>query len=528
VATSTSSCSHGHATTAAKSTAKHTSIVGHSIQQSTDSLLDGCNLLGRALDLQYPPNLVDVHLGTRAPLHGDDGSTAPPDDDAHVVAQLHLVMQDLRGFLVGLGIVLQAGRAARPVAAPELGLPIVGARGQYVSGGMPLHVPDGHIVGVGDAGRRLFRSLRPDVPVQEGSVHSTGGKYRLIQRMPSDAGHLLVMALERAQFPHGPNIVHLNELVSAGGQEPVAIVVPCHLGDGVLVSVEGAQVGSAPRIPKLDEIVFRSGTNDRRPWMPRHGLHVPAMPLQNPLLGPGGPIPNADGGVVTTRRELGVSWTECQTMDRLPVVRVEGLDGSDAGTPVLDVAAGVAGEEVVVVVRPRHAPEGVVVGRHDELEGEVDAIPQRELALLVAREEAPAARRPREGHDRLRILGPRHVGHVRQVRHAVAGRRCVHDGQAEVGQVRRVRLEEGRVPHVRRAARLSVQPRLQIEDSRRVVVDALALQIALLGLGRLLAVVVVPLAAGTAWSGHAAVFFVLDLPASKLLREMVWYSVRWY
>mmetsp|Transcript_27964 Transcript_27964/g.80810 ORF Transcript_27964/g.80810 Transcript_27964/m.80810 type:complete len:413 (-) Transcript_27964:108-1346(-) len=376
---------------------------------------------------------------------------------------------------------------------------------------MPLHIPDGHIVSVGDAGGRLFRSLGPNVPVQQRSVHATGGKYRFVKWMPRDAGHLLVMALERAQLPHGPYVVHLDELVSAGGEEPVAIVVPCHLGDGILVSVEGAQIGSAPWIPELHEIVLASGANDRRPRMPRHGLDIPPVSLQHPFLGSGGPVPNTDGGIVAARRELGIGRAEGEAVNRLTIVRVEGLDGGDAGTPVLDVAAGVAGEEVVVVVRPRHAPEGVVVGRHDELEGEVDAVPQGELPLLVAREEAAAPRRPREGHDRLRVLCPRHVGHVRQVGHAVARRRRAHDGQAEAGQVRRVRLEEGSVPHVRRPARLAVQPRFQVEDGRRVVVDALALQIALLGLGRLLPVVVVALGARSAGSGHVSIIIMYQV-----------------
>jgi hypothetical protein len=59
--------------------------------------------------------------------------------------------------------------------------------------------------------------------------------------MPRDAGDLLVMALQRAQFPHGAYVVQLDQLVTTRRQEPVAVVIPRHLGHGILVPVQRAE-----------------------------------------------------------------------------------------------------------------------------------------------------------------------------------------------------------------------------------------------------------------------------------------------
>ena len=83
----------------------------------------------------------------------------------------------------------------------------------------------------------------------------------------------------------------------------------------------------------------------------------------------------------------------------------------------------------------------------------------------------------------------------------------VHYGEAHERHIRRVRLDEDRITDVRGAARLSEEPRRQVDgEGRGVVVDASSFQIALLRLGRLLAVVVVPLGAraGHGGTGNAA------------------------
>lgn len=128
--------------------------------------------------------------------------------------------------------------------------------------------------------------------------------------------------------------------------------------------------------------------------MPLNALDIPAVSLHDPLLPVAGPVPNAHGGVIAAAHELGVARAEAQGVYRLAGVAVEALYRGDARAPVLDVAAGVARQEVILVVRPRHATEGLVVRGHYQLEGEIYAVPQRELPLLVAGEQSPPARGP--------------------------------------------------------------------------------------------------------------------------------------
>eukprot|EP00584_Thalassiosira_punctigera_P013775 CAMPEP_0172552106 /NCGR_PEP_ID=MMETSP1067-20121228/43632_1 /TAXON_ID=265564 ORGANISM="Thalassiosira punctigera, Strain Tpunct2005C2" /NCGR_SAMPLE_ID=MMETSP1067 /ASSEMBLY_ACC=CAM_ASM_000444 /LENGTH=91 /DNA_ID=CAMNT_0013340025 /DNA_START=341 /DNA_END=617 /DNA_ORIENTATION=+ len=82
-----------------------------------------------------------MHLRLRLPLHGDDGGAAASDDDAHVVAQLHLGMQNLRvtaSVDSVEAVIVKALFGARPIARPELSLPVVAASGEQVSGRVPF------------------------------------------------------------------------------------------------------------------------------------------------------------------------------------------------------------------------------------------------------------------------------------------------------------------------------------------------------------------------------------------------------
>ena len=52
----------------------------------------------------------------------------------------------------------------------------------------------------------------------------------------------------------------------------------------------------------------------------------------------------------------------------------------------------------------------MVVGTHDEFKAKRNTVPEGELPLLVARQEAPTARRPTAARDGGRIFGARDVG----------------------------------------------------------------------------------------------------------------------
>mmetsp|Transcript_19939 Transcript_19939/g.46841 ORF Transcript_19939/g.46841 Transcript_19939/m.46841 type:complete len:204 (-) Transcript_19939:469-1080(-) len=203
--------------------------------------------------------------------------------------------------------------------------------------------------------------------------------------MPSEACHLLVMSPERTELSHGPDVVQFHELISARGQEPVAVVVPGDFRHCVLVAVQCAEARTSPRIPKLYEIVLRTGAYHAAPGVPLDGLDVPAVSLERPLLPMSRPVPYPHCRVVTAAHKLCIVRTKAQCVHRVAVVAIYRLDRRDARAPVLYVSACVTRQKVVLVVRPGHRAEGRVVRRHDELEGEVHAVPKRELPLLISR-----------------------------------------------------------------------------------------------------------------------------------------------
>mmetsp|Transcript_4146 Transcript_4146/g.10528 ORF Transcript_4146/g.10528 Transcript_4146/m.10528 type:complete len:261 (-) Transcript_4146:95-877(-) len=259
---------------------------------------------------------------------------------------------------------------------------------------MPLHVPDRHIVGIRNFCCGFFGSFWSYVPINQGSVHGTARKYRLVHRVPCDARNFFMMALQRAQLSHRPNVIEFDQLISTRCQQPVAVIIPRDLGDRIFMPVQCAQTGPRSRIPQLDQIVLGPRTYYRRSRMPLHAFHVPSVTLQYPLLPVSSPVPNPHGSIVTAANKLRISRTETQRVYGLTVVAVQTLNGSDAWAPVFDVAPRIARQQVILVVRPRHASEGLVMGRHDELEGKVDAIPEREFSLLISREETSSPRGP--------------------------------------------------------------------------------------------------------------------------------------
>ena len=96
------------------------------------------------------------------------------------------------------------------------------------------------------------------------------------------------------------------------------------------------------------------------------------------------------------------------------------FDVVHVGLPVLDVAAVVAGDHPLVVVRPHHRPHRRVVRLQDGLEVEGEAVPEGELAARRARDESATLGGPGEGEDgtahlvgrRLDELGGHSVGRV--------------------------------------------------------------------------------------------------------------------
>mmetsp|Transcript_27974 Transcript_27974/g.64795 ORF Transcript_27974/g.64795 Transcript_27974/m.64795 type:complete len:335 (-) Transcript_27974:272-1276(-) len=226
-------------------------IVGYAIEECPDTFLDGLNLLLGSFNLQDPSDLIDVHFGSGRPLHRDNGCTTFSNHDPNVISQFHFVLENL-GRLHILGFFGKSRRASQPIASPEFGLTIVASRCQHVSAGMPLQIPNGHVVCIGNPCDRIIGSLGTDIPKQQGPIHSTGCKDGLKQGMPCQGSHFLVMSLERTELLHDPNIINLDELVTTRGEEPVSIVVPCNLGDCVFVSVQCAQCGSGTGVPEFD------------------------------------------------------------------------------------------------------------------------------------------------------------------------------------------------------------------------------------------------------------------------------------
>jgi hypothetical protein len=149
-----------------KSTAESRSsvlvIARHSFQQRPHPPLHRLDLTRRALDLKHAPYLVDVHLRLCLPLHRDDGSAASTDHDADVIAQFHLRVQYLPVPAVERvqPVVVEALPRAGSIACPKFRLPVVAAGGEHVTGRVPLHVPDRHVVGEWDLSGGFLRPLR--------------------------------------------------------------------------------------------------------------------------------------------------------------------------------------------------------------------------------------------------------------------------------------------------------------------------------------------------------------------------------
>ena len=109
--------------------------------------------------------------------------------------------------------------------------------------------------------------------------------------------------------------------------------------------------------------------------MPLNALDIPAVSLHDPLLPMTRPIPYPHGRIVTAANEFRIARAEAQRVYRLSGVTVEALNGGDGRTPILDVAPGIGRQQVILIVRPRHGAEGLIVCGHYQFEGEVDSVP---------------------------------------------------------------------------------------------------------------------------------------------------------
>jgi len=217
-----------------------------------------------------------------------------------------------------------------------------------------------------------------------------------------------------------------------------------------------------------------------------------------------GPVPDPYSGVVAATGKFGVGGRKGESVNGLLVVRIEGLDRRNAGTPVLDVAARVARQQVIVVVRPGHAAKRSVVRRQYHFKTKVDAVPQSEFAFGVARQQAATARRPTQTDNGRGILGPRHVGRPGQVQ--FRNGRCAADGtngKSHETYLRGVWLQVTVVvPHVVTATRFTKETvLLAVNHSGSVVVDAATNQIAFgrFLLGVLIGLIVVATGGADLW-----------------------------
>jgi hypothetical protein len=108
---------------------------------------------------------------------------------------------------------------------------------------------------------------------------------------------------------------------------------------------------------------------------------------QDPLLDAAVEVPDLDRPVVARRRELAVERGDGDGLARLRVgLHLRLL--RHLVRPVLDDADAVAGDEELPRVGVGHPEDGVLVRGHDRVEVEGRAVPEGELARLVARRHA--------------------------------------------------------------------------------------------------------------------------------------------
>ena len=80
----------------------------------------------------------------------------------------------------------------------------------------------------------------------------------------------------RHAHTHG-QVCHLKGLISACGEQPVAVAIPHGLHDSVAVAVQGGNVAPRLGIPHLHQAVLTAAGDDCFGWVPVTALHVPPM-----------------------------------------------------------------------------------------------------------------------------------------------------------------------------------------------------------------------------------------------------------
>lgn len=101
--------------------------------------------------------------------------------------------------------------------------------------GVPSKAPNHVVVGV--VNHTQLR-LRASTPVVDGAIPTARGEEVLVDRVPDHAGDLLLVTAEGLHLLlHEAQVKKFNQVITRGGEEPIAVGIPRNVCTGVLVSV---------------------------------------------------------------------------------------------------------------------------------------------------------------------------------------------------------------------------------------------------------------------------------------------------
>lgn len=215
---------------------------------------------------------------------------------------------------------------ARP--CPEAGYAVVGAGGEDVPQGVPVHRPDGVVVGVldtvsgvdglwgciawvggvvggdGRCGSRGAVGFVEEVVI-DGAVVAAGGKKGSVHRMPCECRDVLFEAAEEADVAHHTEVEDTGCLVSGASCEELAAGGLEHgFRNGVLVAVESSETAACSGVPELDLVVFGAGDEEAFCRVPVYRFGIPLVAGEDGFFDAACKVEYLESGVVTCGDEL--------------------------------------------------------------------------------------------------------------------------------------------------------------------------------------------------------------------------------
>lgn len=162
---------------------------------------------------------------------------------------------------------------------------------------------------------------------------------------------------------------------------------------------DGPRRGTS-RVPDPDRVILTAGDDEALERVPVHRVDLRVMLLEHHLLPARCEVEDPRRAVVRACRELGRAHRARDVLDARVVVRLEHVLLVDDVVAVDDVARLVAGDEELLVVRPRHRVDALPMHITTLEMVEVQRVPHDQLALVAAGDDALALLHPLDLEER--------------------------------------------------------------------------------------------------------------------------------